>query len=124
MSIARAYGRLRVTAATAGSLYLDGMKLGDLPAGVPADLANIEAGERRLELRYAAGLPETKTVTVAEGQATAVAFSYKKASAGAAVAQAGFVRLPAGSFMMGSPASEIGREDDEGPQDEWVAVMG
>jgi len=56
-------------------------------------------------------------------------------------AQDGFVRLPAGSFMMGSPASEQNRARDEGPQHEvmlasfsigrcevtqaeWVTVMG
>jgi hypothetical protein len=80
MSITRAYGSLRITAATAGSLYLDGTKLGDLPAGARADLANIEAGERQLELRYAEGSPETQTVTVTEGQATSVSFSWKKPS--------------------------------------------
>lgn len=56
-------------------------------------------------------------------------------------AQEGFIRIPAGSFLMGSPASEANRSADEGPQHEvriaslaigqyevtqaeWVAVMG
>jgi formylglycine-generating enzyme required for sulfatase activity len=53
----------------------------------------------------------------------------------------GFVRINGGTFLMGSPASEVGRDDDEGPQQrvtvsgfymskyevtqkEWTAVMG
>ena len=53
-----------------------------------------------------------------------------------------FVKIPAGSFMMGSPDSEVGRDPDEGPlhvvtltksfdlqrsevtQSQWIAIMG
>jgi hypothetical protein len=81
MTITRAYGSLSVSAVTAGALYLDGAKLGDLPAGSKANLSDIEVGEHLLELRYAEGGSETKAVTVAEGVAAAVAFGWKKAAA-------------------------------------------
>ncbi|MEI6387909.1 MAG: caspase family protein [Spirochaetota bacterium] len=79
MTITRAYGSLSVSAATAGALYLDGAKLGDLPAGAKANLTDIEVGEHLLELRYAEAGTETKAVTVTEGLAAAVAFIWKKA---------------------------------------------
>ena len=117
MTVTRSYGSLAVSAVTAGSLYLDGVKLGDVPAGAKANLNNIEVGDRSLELRYADGQVEKLGATVAEGQATRVSFSYKKATAQAQPAAGalppGFVLVPGGSFTMGSPASETGRDDDE-----------
>ena len=82
----KTYGSLAVTAASAGTLYLDGAKLGELPAGATANLGNIETGSRKLELRYAEGAPESRTVTVTEGQSTSVSFSWKKAAAAAPAA--------------------------------------
>ena len=119
----KTYGSLAVTATSAGTLYLDGVKLGDLPAEATANLGNIETGSRKLELRYAEGAPESRTVTVTENQSASVSFSWKKAApvtsaaqppAGAAASTGNFVRLPGGSFMMGSPEED--REYYEIPQ--------
>lgn len=150
ITITRSYGSLVVSAATAGALYLDGVKVADLPAGAEARLDNVEAGERLVELRYASGDKEAKSVGVEKGQSASVAFAWKKgagaapkpAPAGkAAAASGGFIRVPAGSFLMGSPSAEVDRQGTEGPQhevaissfeigryevtqDEWAEIMG
>jgi hypothetical protein len=77
MTIQKTYGSLTVSAATAGALYLDGTKLGDLPASAKATLNNIETGDRSLELRYANGEVEHHGANVAEGQSTSVSFDYR-----------------------------------------------
>jgi hypothetical protein len=77
--ITRAYGSLSVAAVTGGTLYLDGNKLGEIPSGAKATIGSIEVGERRLEIRYAEGPAEKKTVTINDGKTTAVNFEWKKA---------------------------------------------
>ncbi|MDP3179004.1 MAG: formylglycine-generating enzyme family protein [Spirochaetaceae bacterium] len=76
-------------------------------------------------------------IAILDAQEGASAF----AAPGAISTREGFVRVPAGSFAMGSPESEKSRGSDEGPQHvvrlaafsigryevtqgEWVAVMG
>lgn len=44
-------GSIRVTVATAGTVYLDGERIGDLRAGQSATLSDVETGSRRLEVR-------------------------------------------------------------------------
>ncbi len=118
-TVSRSYGSLVVDAATAGELYLDGAKLGDLPAGAKATMTNIEAGDRSVEIRYADGKIEKRGATVSEGRITNVSFGYKKAAAQPATALnverpgPGFVLVPGGTFTMGSPPTEPGRYADE-----------
>ena len=65
MTVTQGYGSLVVSCATTGSLYLDGKPLGELPAGAEARLDNnVEVGERLVELRYAGGGKESKSVRV------------------------------------------------------------
>ncbi len=106
MTITRAYGSLSVSAVTSGALYLDGAKLGDLPAGSKANLSDIEVGEHLLELRYAEGGSETKAVTVAEGVVVAVAFGWKKA--------ASVAPKPASAAAAGS-STKVYKIGDTGP---------
>jgi formylglycine-generating enzyme len=102
---ARPYGALAISAATAGTLYLDGTAMGELPAGVESTLDDIAVGERVVELRYAGGQKETKAATVQEGRSAKVAFGWKSKNAppapAASAARAGFVLVPGGSFAMG-----------------------
>jgi len=111
ISITRAYGSLVVSAASAGALWLDGEKLCDVPAGASANLGNIEAGERNLEMRYADGEPETKTVTVTGGQSSTVSFTWQKDGSRAMLSTVpaskpnslvDAVYIPGGTFLMGS----------------------
>ena len=64
ITVTRSYGSLSITTATAGTLYLDGRAMGDLPAGAKAKLDSVEVGERNLEVRYADGQVEKQSATV------------------------------------------------------------
>jgi formylglycine-generating enzyme required for sulfatase activity len=106
-------------------------------------------------MRYADGKTEERSVTIIAGQTGSAAFAYVPAQPAPSLPSAavqptasperpapdGFVRIPGGTFTMGSPASEAERYDREGPQHqvtvsgfymgryevtqkEWVAVMG
>ncbi len=82
MTVTRGYGSMVVSAATAGSLYLDGKSLGELPAGAEARLDNnVEVGDRLVELRYAGGGKESKSVRVEKGSEMSVAFVWKPSAA-------------------------------------------
>jgi formylglycine-generating enzyme required for sulfatase activity len=120
MTILKSYGGLSVSAAEGGSLFLDGVKLGDIPAGAKAALGNIEAGERSVEIRYADGSIERKSVIVPADQAANVAFSYRKAApaqgqpaASPPPVPAGFISVPGGSFQMGSKKAGDAASKDE-----------
>ncbi len=80
ITVVRSYGSLIVTAVSAGSLYLDGQSLGDIPAGAEARLDRIEIGERSVELRYGGGEKEALTASVQKGQLLSVNFSWKRPS--------------------------------------------
>ena len=54
-SVQKVYAGVEIGVKTAGSLYLDGIKQGHIPAGGTARLANIEAGSHSLEMRYEDG---------------------------------------------------------------------
>jgi formylglycine-generating enzyme required for sulfatase activity len=86
--------------------------MGELPAGAEARLDNVEVGDRIVELRYTGGDKETKSVAARKGQSSNVVFSWKKAPA-VPVAPAGMVFVPGGTFTMGSPASEVGHQNNE-----------
>ena len=108
LSLAHSYGSLGITTAAAGTLYLDGTFMGDLPAGADARLDSVEVGVRSLELRYADGQIEKKSAAVQKGQATSVAFIYGKPPASANIGD--MVLVKGGSFMMGS---EEGSSDEK-----------
>ena len=104
LSVTRSYGSLSIMAAATGTLYLDGVAMGELPAGSKAKLDSVEAGDRRLELRYLDGQVEKKSAAVEEGRTVSVSFAYKKASPQAApgTAVSGDLSLvKGGTFTMG-----------------------
>ncbi|MGA2641509.1 MAG: caspase family protein [Spirochaetia bacterium] len=80
ITVSRSYGSLSITTASAGTLFLDGKAMGDLPAGAKAKLDSVEVGDRSLEIHYADGQVERHSATVAEGESESVSFIYKKAS--------------------------------------------
>jgi formylglycine-generating enzyme required for sulfatase activity len=119
VTMTKSYGGLAVSVATAGELYVDGMKVGDLSAGGKARLGNIEAGERSVEIRYADGKVEMQKADVGEAQEASVSFVYKKTARQPTPVlslespRPGFVLVPGGTFTMGSPPAEPGRYGDE-----------
>lgn len=137
-------GGLRVSGSPAGAdVYLDGKKVGVLPV----DLSRLAMGSHEIEARkdgYHSWSGKT-TIRVGETEKIEVALKSKGPQAGDAwrdpVTGMEFVWVPGGSFMMGSPSGEQGRDDDEGPvhrveldgfwmgkyevtQGEWEKVMG
>jgi len=116
LTLTLSYGSLVVGAATGGNLYLDGKAMGEIPAGAEARLDNVEVGDRVVELRYAGGDKETKSVGVRKGQSSNVSFSWKKAAprapaSSAPTTPAGMVLVPGGTYTMGSPPNEADRSD-------------
>ena len=107
-ALKQTYGSLEVSARTAGRLYLDGKSMGSIPADSKAELNNIPVGTHDLEMRYGSET-EKKRVTVGEGRSLKVAFSYVERSD----SSEDFVFVEGGTFTMGSPESESGRDDDE-----------
>lgn len=79
LSATRSYGSLVVTAATEGTLYLDGKAMGDVVLGANAIFDSVEVGQRHVELRYVDGQVEQHTATVEAGNAASVTFTYLKA---------------------------------------------
>jgi hypothetical protein len=67
LSVARSYGSLSIDVAAGGILFMDGKEVGELPSGEGHRLDDVEAGTRSLELRYAGGERETRSVRVEKG---------------------------------------------------------
>ena len=84
-------------------IYLAGV------SGSPSARPN--APSFNLEQSYG-GKSESKTITVQENRSLAVAFSWVERPD----VPDGYVLVEGGTFRMGSPSSEDGRDDDEGPQ--------
>lgn len=69
-------GLIRVTVATAGTIFLDGVRVGEVRAGQSATLSDVPVGTRRIEIRYENGERENSTVTVRDGATTPASFSF------------------------------------------------
>jgi hypothetical protein len=78
INITRPTGSLSVSVVTEGILYLDGVAVGEMPAGATAKLDSVAVGERSLELRYPDGRTEKKSITVTEGKPANVPFTNGK----------------------------------------------
>jgi Caspase domain len=77
--VSRSYGSLSIRTATAGSLFIDGIAVGDFSSGSETKLDNVEAGTHALELRYAGGFKENMNVSVKKGQVSTASFTWKGA---------------------------------------------
>jgi len=109
-----------------------------LPAPASPWTVSVPRGQCRLVVERDGYEKYEQTFEVAGGATVRQSVELKRGFAG----MAGWVRIPAGTFVMGSPSSESGRYDDEGPQTrvtisrsfllkatevtqgEWKAVMG
>ncbi len=110
-SVERSFGSVRVSVATAGTVYLDGTRMGSIGAGQTATLSDVETGSRRVEVRYANGERENSTVTVRTGSTAAASFSYtERPDTSRPLRNEIFIQ--GGTFRMGSAS---GGDDDERP---------
>jgi formylglycine-generating enzyme required for sulfatase activity len=116
MTVSLPYGSIVATTRSKGTLYLDGVAMGELPAGAEARLDEILVGEHELWMRYGSGQDETRRVSVEKDGVLRVAFSGSVlASLAIASVPAGMIPMvfvEGGSFMMGSDTGE----SDEKPE--------
>jgi len=113
-TVTRSYGSIAVSVVTAGTLYMDGIKTADLPAGADAKLDSVEEGEHNLELHYADGQVEQQTVTIKARSEVNVSFTYTKTLEPPKIStEVEMVFVQGGTFIMGSPESEEGRDSNE-----------
>lgn len=103
-AVDRSFGSVSVSVATAGTVYLDGTRMGAIGAGQTATLSDVETGSRRVEVRYANGERESSTVTVRTGSTAAASFSYSERTATSQMLP-DEVFIQGGAFQMGA-ASE------------------
>jgi formylglycine-generating enzyme required for sulfatase activity len=143
---------MEIVVAGVGTLNIQGEGLNrDVPfsgAGT-MPVSGLQVGNYSLRMRYGDGKTEDRTVAVEAGQKARVSFSYRIAPQVSSVQSGarperplpdGFVHIPGGTFMMGSPTEEVGRNTSESQhqvtvssfsmskyeitQREWAAVMG
>jgi formylglycine-generating enzyme required for sulfatase activity len=132
-------GNLTVSTITAGTLEIrQGSEVigsRSISAGARLPINNLAVGTYTVRIRYSGGRTEEKTITVKKDGTVAAAFDYQApaVASGPTVSPPlavtpqqtpasrpperpvsdGFVRINGGTFMMGSPASEVGRDSDE-----------
>jgi formylglycine-generating enzyme required for sulfatase activity len=127
-------GSLRISSAVAGTVVVDGKDVGvSIKAEGVVTVEGVNSGWTEVGVRTGNALIGGPSVLVQAGQTASVRIERPVPD--------GFMRIPAGTFTMGSPASEAGRDGDEGPQHsvtvsgfymskyeitqkEWVEVMG
>jgi formylglycine-generating enzyme required for sulfatase activity/ankyrin repeat protein len=97
LTVDKAYASVTVEVHAKGTLYIGDTSLGQLSPGSFARIDDVEAGQVRLEMRYADGRTETRSVNVSKNAVAAVSFSYverPKVSENMAFVEGG-------AFMMG-----------------------
>jgi formylglycine-generating enzyme required for sulfatase activity len=94
----KSFGSLTIETKTQGTLFLDGQEIMRIPAGSSAKLSRIETGRHSLEMRYDSGATENITAVVEKDKATPLSFIYAEEPE----VPRSFVRVPGGTFRMGS----------------------
>ena len=106
-------GELEVKGTPEGAeVRIDGPNGFSVTRGLPVTVHAAPRGEYRIHVSRAGYLASDATATVAAGTRVVVPVALEKEAAAAS----GMVLVKPGTFTMGSPSSEEGRDDDEGPQ--------
>ena len=111
LPVSTAVGSIRLTSEIAGEILIDGKAVGTrIREGGAVTLNNLETGSTEVAVRQDNGtiVKAPNTVRVQQGQTVAALIERPVPS--------NMVRIPGGTFTMGSPANEPGRSDREGPQ--------
>jgi formylglycine-generating enzyme required for sulfatase activity len=106
-------GRLVVRSNRACTLSVNGEAKGEVTPGATRTVA-VQAGEQLIECVAGDGGRAEAVREVDPGRQVVVDLSVKEKLA----VEPELLRIPGGSFLMGSPSGEVGRDDDEGPQTE------
>jgi len=99
-------GEVRIRNNTAGLLRITGRADMNLAAGSNLTL-NFTPGQYTISLEYNDGYIERRTITATNDSQLQVDFAYR------ITVPEGFVFIPPGSFLMGSPSSEAERQSNE-----------
>jgi len=128
-------GALTIQVRARGTLYLNGTAMGQLASGSSTRLDDVEAGRANLEMRYADGKTESRTVEVPKNAVVAVSFTHVEVRK----VPENMVFVQGGTFQMGDTFG--GGSSDQRPihqvavssfylgtnavtQGEWREVMG
>ena len=103
------YGKLQVSLASAGTVYIDGNRIGQIEADRSATLSDLAVGSHDLEIRYGSHT-ERKSIRIQENRTVQAAFSWK-APVETPLLNENMVLVRGGTFSMGSNDGK----DDENP---------
>ncbi len=102
------YGSVKISSMEAGSVFLDGSKIGDLTANRSATLTDILTGSHSIEMRYT-DYTERKSITIYENRTSSLSFTWRKSASGntaalnkSAADKPQLVYVSGGTFQMGS----------------------
>jgi formylglycine-generating enzyme required for sulfatase activity len=102
-------GKLTVTSRTAGTVFIEGTEGAGTPVSADVPLVKeLYEGTYTVTIVYQ-NRSEKQSVNIRNNGSAAVNFSYRHSPPD----PARFASIPGGRFIMGSPASESGRKDDE-----------
>ena len=105
-----AKGDLLITAKTEGYFYLDGQRLGQDGSGGQIRFGDLSMGSHAAEMHYKDGKAEKASVVILDMKSVNQGLIYPPPFANA------LIRIPAGSFTIGSPSTEPNRIYNEGLQ--------
>jgi len=103
------YGSVKISVIEAGTVYIDGIRMGNISANRSATLSDIETGSHSIEIRYP-GKTEHQTISVSENNTRQVGFSYR-APVETPINDENMIHVSGGTFSMGS----ISGDADEKP---------
>ena len=121
-SVDSTYGNAAFSTETAGTLYMNSKKQGEIQAGASATMKNLETGTYRFEMRYEDGERETKQVKIEHNRTANVAFTYRKEyKIGEPGPAGGLVFYDKGEYSAGWRYLEAAPASTEWKNTEWGA---
>ncbi len=98
------YGSVKVSVVEAGTVYIDGTRMGSISANRSATMTDVEVGRHDIEVRYNDNT-EKKSITVTENRTVQIAFSYRRIVETPQIDD-NFISVQGGTFQMGSTSGD------------------